>query len=199
MKLTLASEIADEIIEGFWCTCYCIVKAGSVRRGIAEVKDIEICYIPRLVSKRVDLFTYTDVSATDGVIADIVACGFLAWDEEVKRNGPKYKRLIHVNTGIVVELFAATLENWGLILALRTGPAEFNHKLVTQWSHGGIMPMGMAMRGGYLWRGLARLESPDEETFFGQIGIPNWAPRERSVERLRDWLKGEMKVLCNGP
>ena len=192
MKLLQVQEIAREIIQALdpAHTCRCIMVAGSVRREKPEVKDVEICYVPRYTLRVVDLFGATvKVSATDDAIDGLVARGVLGWDAEVKRNGPKHKRLVHIASGVVIELFAATPENWGLILALRTGPAEFNHKLVTQRRNGGAMPTGMRMQGGYLWRGLEQLESLDEETFFEQVGIPCWLPQERTVQRLRAWLE----------
>ena len=191
MKLAQAEQIAAELLDALAPACERVEVAGSVRRRVPAPKDIEIVFVPRLVRKRVDLFTYADVPATDEAIAGLVARGVLVWDDETPRNGPKYKRLVHTAGGAVVELFAATPENWGLILALRTGPGEFNRLLVTRRCYGGAMPDGMRMQGGYLWQGLERLESPDEETFFAQMGIPCWPPQERSAERLKAWLRQE--------
>lgn len=200
MNLAQADQIVAELLDALRPACEreYIVSAGSVRRRKLEPKDVEIVFVPRLVQRRVDLFTYGDVPATDEVIANLVSQNVLAWDEEVRRNGQKYKRLIHVASGVTVDLFAATLERWGFVLALRTGPDKFNRLLVTKRRYGGAMPAGMRMQDGHLWRDLERLESHTEEEFFAQIGVPCWSPEQRSVEQLRMWLEETMTrgVCC---
>ena len=42
-----------------------LIVAGSLRRRKAEVGDVEILYIPKLVTKTVDFFTAETVSAVD--------------------------------------------------------------------------------------------------------------------------------------
>jgi DNA polymerase/3'-5' exonuclease PolX len=153
-----------------------------------EPKDIEIVFIPRLVEFPVDMFNTARGPATDLVVDRLVEQKVLAWDEVVKRNGPRYKRLIHVAQNVVVELFAAQADNWGLILALRTGPSDFNKMLVSHPWQGGAMPMDMMMQDGYLWRRGEKLASPTEEVFFVQMNLPCWSPEVRSVERLSTHL-----------
>ena len=187
MKLKGAQSIAWEVIESLSPACERIVYAGSTRRENPEVKDLEIVYISRMVTKRVTLFDDALVPATEELIADLVDRRLWLYDDVVRRNGPKYKRMMHAHTGFTIELYRAQADNWGLVLALRTGPAEFNHCLVERM--GGAMPVFMCMREGYLWRRGKRLDSPDEETFFAQIGVPCWPPEERSKERLMAFLK----------
>jgi len=194
MKLSMARTIGMEVVEAMAPGCDRVMIAGSVRRGKAEVKDIEIVYISRMVEEQVDLFNVAEMPATEGLIGDLVRNGFWHFDDQVKRNGPLHKRLvrpIYNSPGVgvprvVIELFRAVIENWGLILALRTGPADFNRLLVTRLT--GAMPADMQMRGGFLWRRGQRLETPTEEIFFEEIGVPCWAPEERSAARLARWL-----------
>ena len=47
---------------------------------------------------------------------------------------------------ITLDLFVATRETWGYILALRTGPAEFSKRLVTLKSAGGCCPSHLKFR-----------------------------------------------------
>jgi len=124
----------------------------------------------------------------DGCLAEAMSAGVLRFDEVVKRNGPKYKRLVHVMSGAVVELFAAEPGNWGLVLAIRTGPGEFNRLLVTKQRFGGAMPLGMQMAGGQLLRGGCVVETPTEERFFELLEVPCWPPEERTETRLREYL-----------
>jgi len=191
MKLQDAKRIAWEVIECMTPGCERIVYAGSVRREKPEVKDLEIVYISRMVPKQIDLFTTELVPVTEDLIVDLVDRRLWFYDNVTRRNGPKYKRMIHTHTDFTIELFRAQADNWGLILALRTGPGEFNHWLVKRM--GGAMPVDMCMRDGYLWRRGKRLDSPDEETFFAQIGVPCWPPEERSKDRLMAYLKNDSR------
>lgn len=192
MKLEKARALARALIEALRPACDRIEVGGSIRREKAAVKDIEIVYIPRIRQVVVDLFGSTaSFALMDDALARLIADGILVKDEETKRWGPKYKRLIHAETGMVVELFAATEENWGLIYALRTGPAEFNHLLVSSAAIGGAMPLNMRMRDGQLWHQGLELVTPTEEAFFEALGLPCWPPAQRDVKRLRAHLQGE--------
>ena len=199
MDLAQAQGIADGLIEALAPACEWIGVAGSIRRRKPNPKDVEIVYVPRLETRQVDLFGTTEqVPLTDQVVAWLVKAEILAWDEEIKRRGPRYKRLIHVETGAVVELFAARADNLGLILALRTGPGEFNRILVTARRYGGAMPAGMRMRDGFLWRGGRRLETPTEEEFFAALDLPCWPPEERTADRLLGWLRSQRRHRRGG-
>lgn len=188
MEWKEARVVGDEVVEVLAGACERIEIAGSIRRGKARVKDVEIVLIPRLGRRQVGLWEYEEYALTDGVLEGMVAAGVLAWDEVVKRRGPKYKRLVHLESGMVVEVFGAVEENWGLILAIRTGPAEFNKRLVAKEWHGGAMPLEMRMDGGFLWLRGERVVTETEEGFFEALGVPCWEPGERSGERLRAFL-----------
>ena len=191
MKLEKARTLGMQVVEALAPACDRIMIAGSVRRGKAEPKDIEIVYIATLVERQKDLFSTGDFPLTEERIGHLVAQRFWQFDEQVKRNGPKYKRLVmraKDDEQIVVELFRAASENWGLQLALRTGPAPFNHQLVTRIMHGGCMPVDMMMSGGFLWRRGLRLDTPTEESFFEELGVPCWPPEERSPVKLSRFL-----------
>jgi DNA polymerase/3'-5' exonuclease PolX len=201
MNLAGARAIAEEVRDALSPDCERIQIAGSIRRGKPEVKDIEIVYIPRMILPQPALFDLglsadSSIPATDRAIDDLIANATLARDDKVKRWGPKYKRAVHVQTGMVVELFAATGDNWGYIYALRTGPAEFNHLLVTKKAYGGAMPADMYVHSGYLWHtdGEAGAHTcchmPSEEVFFATLQLPCWPPEERTAERLAGYLRG---------
>lgn len=195
MKLETGRRVGMKVVEALAPGCVRVMIGGSVRRGKGEVKDVEMVYIARMGIRVVDLFGGTEeYSLADGLIGELVEKGYWKRDEEVKRWGPKYKRVVMECGGVgvrgcgrvVVELFRAVPENWGLVLALRTGPEEFMHLLVNRF--GGAMPGDMCMRDGFLWRMGKRLETPSEEVFFGELGVPCWEPGERSGVRLGRWL-----------
>ena len=187
MDLEEARLIAHDVHGKLEPACERIAIAGSIRREAVEVKDVELVYIPRMIETPADLFSTVPAPMTEKVIADLVHDGYWCFDDQVKRNGPKYKRLIHLASGVVIELFRAQEENWGLQLVLRTGPAHFNQILVNRM--GGVMPVDMKMEDGFLWRRGIQLETPTEEAFFAELGLPWLEPEERTAKRLWEFLQ----------
>jgi DNA polymerase/3'-5' exonuclease PolX len=187
VKLTQAQEVAHVIIETIAPACERVSVAGSIRRQKLEVKDVEIVYIPKMVKVQRDLFTFEDRPATEGLFYELAQQGFWRLDTRIKRNGPKYKRFVHTASRMTIETFRADPDNWGLILALRTGPGLFNKLLVNRM--GGAMPVDMAMSDGYLWKRGKKLQTPDEAAFFEAIGTPVWSPEQRSLETLERYLR----------
>jgi DNA polymerase/3'-5' exonuclease PolX len=190
MQLEQATQIATRLVYLLRPSCHQIQIGGSIRRCKPMPKDIEIVYIPREEPRVIDLMGTTEsYSLTDDTLVDLIKDRILKRDTHVKRWGPKYKRLIHVASKQVVELFAATPDNWGLILALRTGPGDFNKLMVTSSCRGGAMPLGFTMRDGYLWHWGERCFTPTEESFFATIHRPCWPPEQRTLQRLQHHLQ----------
>jgi DNA polymerase/3'-5' exonuclease PolX len=190
MKRKAAELIANELIDHLRPHCQRIEIAGSIRRGKPQVKDIEICYIPFIRQVVVDLWGNTAPhQPVDDAIDELIRRGILARDEDTKRWGPKYKRCIHRASGIVVELFAAQEGNWGVIFALRTGPAEFNRLLVSSIAVGGAMPFNIRMRDGYLWHQGQKIHTPTEWDFFQALDLPHWPAHQRTTQALNQHLQ----------
>jgi DNA polymerase/3'-5' exonuclease PolX len=171
---------------------------GSVRRRRAVVHDIEILVAPLLEVGEVNLFgdptAYRDL--LEGFCRDQLRDGVFSHrlSADGKRaDGGKYKRLwfapsAALRAGSVgfdlficrpAALHADTAQEWGVLEALRTGPAEFSRRLVTQRADGGLLPFGMRVADGVLWRGNTRIETPDERAFFAAIGVDYIEPGER--------------------
>lgn len=201
MKLLSAQPIANEIIQALRPQCSEIHAAGSVRRRASNVKDVEIVYISHTSSQQMPLFnSVTQPTAhtpaqtyfhANNAIAKLIDEGVLVKDTVVKRWGSKYKRCIHCASGIVIELFRATVRNWGYIFALRTGPEDFNKILVTSRSQGGALPPHITLQGGYVWNteGLTLIPTPTEQAFFAILDLPVIPPHERTVERLKHCIQ----------
>jgi len=188
MKLADAEALAQEMVARLQGDCERIEVAGSVRRKRNEPHDLELVVIPRFEERQVSLLEMAQVSLLEANLYALCISGVMAFDSSVKRNGPKHKRLLHLESGIVVEIYAAEAGNWGLILALRTGPADFNKLLVANVAYGGAMPLTMRMQDGWLWRRGERVETRTEDEFFGAIGLPTWYPEVRSVHVLQSFL-----------
>jgi hypothetical protein len=150
-----AIEIAKAFVaEIELCTDQLIV-AGSLRRRLAYVGDIEIVAVPKVEIERVEtvgLFGSEFTAHTVDRLAERLDA-MLGAGEVSKRAsasggtayGPKHKRLLY--RGAPIDLFCAVgiskgedgrdavqaePDRFGLILTIRTGPAAYSHQLVTE-------------------------------------------------------------------
>lgn len=160
-----------------------LIVAGSLRRRKLEVGDVEILFIPKLVTQTVDLFTAASVSAADLMLNDLVTKGIIAQRRNVNGSvmwGDKNKLAVHVASGIPVDFFAATAANWFNYLVCRTGSAENNMAIASA-----------AQAKGWKWNpygaGFSRQKGLGEETaammsereVFKFVGLPYKEPWER--------------------
>ena len=195
MNLEQARKIGMEVVEALAPACDRIMIAGSVRRGKAKPKDIEIVYIAKTVKERADLFSWSDVPATEATIREMVDRRYWLFDDVVRRNGPLYKRMMHCATARIVELFRANADNWGYILALRTGPGDFNKIWASKPWKGGSLPVDIVLKDGFVWHNGRPVPTPTEEEFFERIGLPCWPPESRSAMRLGKFLLDRQRAL----
>lgn len=133
----VALQVADQLLALLTPGCERIAIAGSLRRGKPDVGDVEVLYIPRVVRRPdpADMFAEVDVNLTEQLIGDGLALGFIGQrlnaDGRVSW-GTKNKLAVHIETGMPVDLFAATAENWSNYLVCRTGPAESNMRIAQE-------------------------------------------------------------------
>lgn len=161
MQLDKALEIAEKTKELLAPYCERIEIAGSIRRKKPEVKDIELVAIPKPY----------DVGLFENGIANVVN----QW-KKVKGELPcKYTQRL-LPDGITLDLFFANQENWGLIYALRTGSAEYSHKvLATGW-----VKLGYNSEGGHLCIDGKQIDTREEKDLFELIGVPYIEPKLRN-------------------
>lgn len=175
----------EEVVELLRPACERLEIAGGIRREKAEPHDAEIVALPRWDTDL--LGEPTDTCALlDRVIVHLVETGVLAWDTLVRRKGPRYKRFELPRPAVPLDLFLARADNYGNILAIRTGDAAFSHGLVTCVGSGGLMPRHLRQRDGYLWRGGERLSCPTEDDYFAALGLPAPSPRDRDEAMVRE-------------
>jgi DNA polymerase/3'-5' exonuclease PolX len=196
MKLQSAQRVAMQTIQALHHDCVEIEVAGSIRREMPIVKDVELVYISKTTSQQMDLFgshiqTFFNV---DTMLATMIDDEMITKDIAVKRWGPKYKRVVHCASGIVIELFRAEIDNWGYILALRTGPDKFNKLLVTKHAKGGALPPDIKLQGGHVWHVgrtniPTKISTPNERGFFALLDLPFIPPQERTAEYLKRLIK----------
>lgn len=162
MKLAEALSIAERVKSLLAPHCDRIEIAGSIRRKKEEVKDIEIVAIPK--PYEVGLFS--------SGIATVVN----KW-EKVKGELPcKYTQRI-LPEGIKLDLFFAERGNWGLIYAIRTGSAEYSHKVLAN----GWVKMGYRSENGYLIANGKEIATLEEGDLFHRLNIPYVAPEFRNL------------------
>lgn len=130
---TVATEVMSFLSEA--CDYDRCVVAGSLRRQKPTVSDVEILY----VSKRGMMKLPGEMFEAYGWLADeaigkMESKGVLARRLNVKGSetfGPQNKLMVHVKTGVPVDLFNTTDHAWWVSLVIRTGPKESNLMLAS--------------------------------------------------------------------
>jgi DNA polymerase/3'-5' exonuclease PolX len=177
--LAEAAKLAAGIAAVLSPACERIEIAGSVRRRMHTVADVEIVAIPRY---RVDLFgeRVDEPTELDRLVDDLVQAGRFAprlSSAGTRHMGQRSKRLTAVRSGLPVDLFAVLPPaQFGALLAIRTGPADFSQRLVTV-----CKSRGLDQRDGRLVaRGSGReIATPEERDFVEACGAPYVEPWER--------------------
>lgn len=166
--LETARAVAEQLVFLMSPHCERIEIAGSIRRGKAEVKDIELVLIPKAT-----WYGLTDQWVSDGVLAKAHA-----W-------GQRYRAAVHVESRIRVDLFVAEVGNFGAVLQLRTGPGDANKRLMT-WLKD--VRAQLQMKEAYWWHGSQRLLTPEEADVFALFGIEHLPPEKRTLAAWRERL-----------
>lgn len=194
MELRDAERYARNVSEWLRPACSRIEICGSIRRKKPQVKDIEL--VVELTTEANPVFgePASAKSSLDGLLAKLVRQGALSWDTQLKRNGPKYKRLKVNAYGATLDLFIANPQNWGYIVAIRTGDADFSRALVLKESAGGLMPRGYFHHEGFLKHlDLGVIAVLTEEAYFHTLGLDVPDPATRTAE-LAARLAAESRV-----
>jgi DNA polymerase/3'-5' exonuclease PolX len=183
MDLTTARNLATALATDMAPCCVSVEVAGSVRRGRPDVKDLEIVAVPRWIDTAgADLFGTPEPRNTLHAWAlNAERQGRLQWikpgTSEVIAWAPKpegrYWRGLLRPEGVKLDLFLATPANAGLVLAIRTGSADFSRALVTY-----ARRIGWYVDDGRLWNAADKcVPTPDERSVFAALGLA-WVPPE---------------------
>lgn len=193
-SLALALPVARYLLQVLAPCCERIEIAGSIRRLKPTVGDIELVCVPRVVIGPPDLLgkPQWQVSILDEKLLQLAQRAELRPRVNAEgRNvgyGPLNKYMLHVPTGIPVDLFVTTKENWGMALVVRTGPKDFNTMLFATLRWSGYEGHAYA---GVTAPGTAReIGCPDEQTVFNLAGWPYVQPEQREMWKpasMMDW------------
>jgi len=183
MKLVQARDLALVWSDELQPYCARLAIAGSIRRGKSEVHDIEIVCVPNMVPEQIGLFTGVDfpdepapkISAMNAALE----MNERGWEFNLLKNGDRLKQMA-LPQGINLELYVVLPPaQFGCIYAIRTGPAEYSHWLVSPKRYGGGMPFHLRQRDGSLWNGATQIETPEEEDYFRALGLAWCEPYNR--------------------
>lgn len=148
IPLATARATADRLVAAFTPHCARIEIAGSVRRGRPQVNDLDLVIQPR------------DTSNLAVAVAQ-------AADEtrRITMYGSIWQVVVN---GIIVDLYLARPEQWGMILLARTGSKTHNIKLAVKARRRG---MALKYDGGYIQAGARRVACPTEQAVFHALGM----------------------------
>ena len=174
--LQQAREVGEELISLLLPACERIEIAGSIRRQRSMVGDIELVVVSK-EAPSTSLWLWRP--RLDARILELIGEGVLNYrlnKKGARTFGPLNKLLVHIASGISLDLFSTTEENWGMAWIIRTGPAEFNIKMMSRF-------ITLRMRG-HAYGGVTdqhgnELPCPDEETVFRLMGWRYRPPEER--------------------
>lgn len=175
MKLAAAIPIAQRVRDALAPFCTRIEIAGSIRRRKPEVGDIEIVAIPlQSFVCNLDLFGHEDQIVHDRRFSAAVRDLGRIVKGDIDRG--RYIQ-IQLPDGIAVDLFIARPDNWGLILAIRTGSAEYSHRvLACGWVRAGYHSLG-----GMLCTIGHKVPVLEERDLFELIGVKWVEPQMRNL------------------
>ena len=170
-SLAEAQDVASELVAHLGPVCDRLQVAGSIRRRVEQVGDIELLCVPRISR------SWSGGDMLERRLADDL------YDRLLQKRlgkggrttyGPKNKLLVHVPSSIPVDIFTTDARNWGMAMVVRTGSADFNIQLMIRFRQ-----LGMAGHayGGVTAVGGQEIDCPDEETVFRLAGW-TWIPPE---------------------
>ena len=180
--LAEATEVAEELITLLRPNCERIEVAGSVRRQKARVGDVELLAVsktsPSYLNVRPDRprleYVHLDARVLELITKDILR--YRLNKKGSRTYGRLNKLLVHVPSGIGVDLFSTTTENWGMSLVVRTGSASFCIQVMSRLKalgHSGHAYGGITLKSG------EEIDCPTEEEVFRILGWAWMDPQQR--------------------
>lgn len=183
MKLEEAQVYAEKVVAVLQPFCSCIMVAGSIRRGKAEVGDIDIVAIPKTGWYPGPFGFDIEVTAERNwtiVIPKVLSGKGL----KIVVSGPELLRCTFAD-GFQMDLYRARPETWGVILLIRTGSKEHNVKLCTLARSKGLMLSAkdgviQTLTSGCMTASKV-IASQSEEDIFSALGLKFVEPKDREV------------------
>lgn len=171
-----AAAHANEVVTALKPYCIKIEPAGSIRRKKEDVGDIEIVCLPErqglILNGQIQLFEAVPIQQQP--LPEFVKI-VNQWPSVKGDPRGKYTQRI-LPCGIKLDLFIANPDNWGLILAMRTGSSHFSMvNLACTWS-----AMGYEAANGVLYKDGKKFVFPEEQDLFELLHI-SWIEPELRI------------------
>jgi DNA polymerase/3'-5' exonuclease PolX len=155
--LPIARAEAQRLAELITPACHRVEIVGSIRRRCPAVGDAELLVIPRYEA---GMFPgQAGDSLLDRRLAELVDLGEFRWGP---RNGPRWKTLTSDRVGspggggnsggLKIDVFIADPWQWGVLMVVRTGPADFSRGCVTQRLYGGLLRDDLKVHDWRVWQ-----------------------------------------------
>lgn len=168
--------------------CHRIEIAGSIRRQLPYVGDVELLLIPKKALPAQGFFDaiisgepveMCDLAAD--AIDGLVESGVLKQRRNVNGSviwGDRNKLAVHAASGIPVDLFFTSKQGWFMSLVIRTGGKETNITLATAALRHGLRLH--PYEGGYTNRSTgSMILCRSEAEVFTRVGLPHVPPHKR--------------------
>jgi DNA polymerase/3'-5' exonuclease PolX len=169
MQRAQALSIAQEVVSNLEPFCEKILICGSIRRLKPEVNDIDIVALPKMVPVIGMFDEIQNYQREPGFIHAISKM------QQLKGNANgKYTQRFY--RGMKVEIAIATPRNFGNLVLIRTGNAEFSKRMMTK-----ALKMGFNQRDGYLYRNDQLIPLFEEQDYFFMLGMQYIEPQDRNV------------------
>jgi DNA polymerase/3'-5' exonuclease PolX len=167
--------------------------AGSIRRGKAEVGDIDLV---ALALPGDPLSALIDELERGGVVSK----GLNKNGDPISWSGRPCRHKALVWGEWTVNVFIVQPDRqWGPTLLIRTGPGEGNEALVTASGQrspngvAGVMPPGMRWLDGAIWRetadGWVKLDTAEEVDVYAALDLPWLRPDLRTAAEYQRWAR----------
>ncbi|HEU4343703.1 MAG TPA: hypothetical protein VFU31_19305 [Candidatus Binatia bacterium] len=188
--IKVAKELVDELrpftvetpeaMKPHWPHSHLFAVAGSLRRRKPVVGDIELLFVPKTEKRNQDFFEEKEFDLFWERLTQMIDAGRLARRLNVAGVatwGPLNKHGIHVASGIPVDFFATTVENFFVSLVIRTGSKETNLKLTT--GANAQMATLNAYGSGVTWADGTSTAAISEQHVFEMCRVPYLDPWKR--------------------
>ena len=168
-----AKRRADELLAKLLPACERIEIAGGVRRHKAECHDIELVAIPKM-EPMLDIFGQE--AGQHNLLNERIEDLRLVLD----KNGERYKKIVYTDE-LNCDLFIVQQPaQFGVIMVIRTGSADFSRHIVTARKYGGCLPSDCRCKDGAIHDKADRIiPMKNEIDFLNFLGLGWINPEDR--------------------
>jgi DNA polymerase/3'-5' exonuclease PolX len=180
IPLHRADMIARDLKAKLEPYCARIEIAGSIRRRKEDVGDIEFVIEPMFAPSfqtALDKHPTAMMDMFEEGLKNVMRSRWLIPHPEDRKMGKRYKKMWSPKYSAQVDLFVVRPPaQWGVIMFLRTGPADFSHRMVTI-----CRSKGWKVFEGHIenLKTGETMGTPEEGDVFEALGMPYITPEGR--------------------